>query len=158
MLWLSSGELVLRVEDEAEFDYKLRGKAWKVYWLLLKSGRPMSVREVERALHFSSPSVANHHLEQLRQLGLVERQKIGGNYILVSEVKIGVLRHFVKLGRLMFPRYFFYALFSSAFYIAYLTILLQSFSRENLFIISFGAVITLIFWYEAIRFWRLKPF
>ncbi len=146
------------LDDEAEFDYKLRGKAWKVYWLLLKNGRPMSVREVERALRFSSPSVANHHLEQLRQLGLVQRQKVGGNYTLVSEVKIGVLRHFVKLGRLMFPRYFFYAIFSSIFYIAYLTILLQGFTRENLFIIAFGAVVTIIFWYEAIRFWRLKPF
>ncbi|MGD2066871.1 MAG: hypothetical protein PVI43_06870 [Candidatus Bathyarchaeota archaeon] len=145
-------------EDEAEFEYKLRGKAWKVYWLLLKKGCPMSVRDVEKALRFSSPSVAQHHLEQLRQLGLVQRQKIGGNYILVSEVKIGVLRHFVKLGRLMFPRYFFYAIFSSAFYIAYITILMQDLTRENLFILSFGAIVTLIFWYEAIRFWRLKPF
>jgi predicted DNA-binding transcriptional regulator len=150
--------LMVQEEDETEFDYKLRGKAWKVYWLLLRNGRPMSVREVERALHFSSPSVAHHHLEQLSQLGLVQRQKIGGNYTLVSEVKIGVLRHFIKLGRLMFPRYFFYALFSTAFYIAYLIILLQSFTRENLFIISFGAIVTIIFWYEAIRFWRLKPF
>lgn len=145
------------MEDESELDYKLRGKAWKVYWLLLKNGRPMSVREVERALHFSSPSVAHHHLEQLRQLGLVKKQEIGGEYNLVSEVKIGVLRHFVKLGRLMFPRYFFYALFSSVFYIAYVTIILQGFTRENLFIISFGAIVTIIFWYEALRFWRLKP-
>jgi len=146
------------MDDETEFDYKLRGKAWKVYWLLLKSGRPMSVREVEKALRFSSPSVAHHHLEQLRQLGLVQRQKIGGEYVLVSEVKIGVLRHFVKLGRLMFPRYVFYAIFSSAFYIAYIRLLMQDFTRENLFIISFGAIVTIIFWYEAIRFWRLKPF
>jgi DNA-binding transcriptional ArsR family regulator len=145
-------------KDEEEFDYKLRGKAWKVYWLLLKNGQPMSVREVERALGFSSPSVAQHHLEQLRQLGLVRKEKIGGNYNLVSKVKIGVLRHFVKLGRLMFPRYFFYALFSSAFYIAYLTTLIQSFTRENLFIIAFGAIVVIIFWYEALRFWRLKPF
>ena len=145
-------------KDETEFDYKLRGKAWKVYWLLLRTGRDMSVREIEKALHFSSPSVAFHHLEQLCQLGLVEKQKIGGNYKLVGEVKIGVLRHFVKLGRLMFPRYFFYAIFSSAFYIAYLTILIQSVTTESLFIISFGAIVTIIFWYEAIRFWRLKPF
>lgn len=118
----------------------------------------MSVREVEKALRFSSPSVAQHHLEQLRQMGLVQRQKAEGNYILVSEVRIGVLRHFVKLGKLMFPRYFFYAIFSSAFYVAYLTLLMQDLTRENLFILSFGAIVTLIFWYEAIRFWRLKPF
>ena len=145
-------------EDETEFDYKLRGKAWNVYWLLLKNGHPMSVREVEKALRFSSPSVAQHHLEQLRQIGLVQKENVGGNYRLVSEVKIGVLRHFIKLGRLVFPRYFFYALFSSAFYITYLTMFLENFTRENLFIISFGAIVSVIFWYEAIRVWRLKPF
>jgi len=118
----------------------------------------MSVREVQRALRFSSPSVANHHLEQLRQLGLVQRQDIGGTYSLVSEVKIGVLRHFVKLGRLIFPRYFFYAVFSTASYIVYLTMLVQSFTRENLFITLFGAIVSAIFWYEALRVWRLKPF
>ena len=145
-------------EDETEFDYKLRGKAWNVYWLLLKNGHPMSVREVEKALRFSSPSVAQHHLEQLRQIGLVQKENVGGNYSLVSEVKIGVLRHFIKLGRLVFPRYFFYALFSSAFYITYLTMFLENLTRENLFIISFGAIVSVIFWYEAIRVWRLKPF
>lgn len=141
-----------------ELDYKLRGKAWNVYWLLLRSGREMSVREIEKALHFSSPSIAFHHLEQLCQLGLVEKQKIGGNYKLVSEVKIGVLRHFVKLGRLIFPRYFFYAVFSSSFYIAYLTLLMKTVTTESLFVIAFGAIISIIFWYEALRFWRLKPF
>ncbi|MEM3700250.1 MAG: ArsR family transcriptional regulator [Candidatus Bathyarchaeia archaeon] len=145
-------------EDEAKFEYALRGKDWKVYWLLLKNGRPMSVREVQRALHFSSPSVAQHHLEQLRELGLVQKHDIGGHYSLVSEVKIGVLRHFVKLGRILFPRYFFYAVFSTTFYVAYLLFLMQGFTRENLFIIFFGAIISAIFWYEAIRIWSLKPF
>jgi len=148
----------LQAKDESEFEYALKGKAWKVYWLLLKSGRPMSVREVQRALRFSSPSVAQHHLEQLRQLGLVQRQDVGGAYSLVAEVKIGVLRHFVKLGRLMFPRYFFYAVFSTASYIVYLTMLMQSFTRENLFITLFGAIVSAVFWYEALRVWRLKPF
>ena len=148
----------MRREDEPELDYMLRGKAWNVYWLLLKSGHAMSVREVAKALRFTSPSVANHHLEQLRQIGLVQREEIGGNYTLVSEVKIGVLRHFVKLGRLMFPRYVFYALFSSAFYITYLTLFLERFTQGSLFVIAFGAIISVILWYEAIRFWRLKPF
>lgn len=152
------GCLLLQLENESELDYMLKGKAWKVYWLLLKSGHSMSVREVAKALRFSSPSVANHHLEQLCQIGLVRKEDIGGNYALVSEVKIGVLRHFVKLGRLMFPRYIFYALFSSVFYIAYLTLFLESYTRESLFVIAFGAIISIILWYEAIRFWRLKPF
>jgi biotin operon repressor len=147
----------LAIEDETKLEYSLRGKAWKVYWILLKNGRPMSVREVQRTLHYSSPSVAQHHLEQLRDLGLVTKENIGGHYALVGEVKIGVLRHFVKLGRLLFPRYFFYAVFSTAFYIAFLTTL-QDLSRQSLFIILFGAAVSAIFWYEAVRVWRMRPF
>ena len=150
--------LSLSSEDEKRLEYELRGKAWRVYWLLLKTGRPVSVREVQRALHYSSPSVAQHHLEQLRNLGLVDKQNVGGDYALVGEVKIGVLRHFVKLGRLLFPRYFFYALFSTTFYLAYLIMLVQAWTRENIFIAVFGAVVTIIFWVEAVRIWRLRPF
>jgi len=92
----------LNPDQGNDIEYALRGKAWKVYWYLLKTGAPQSVREVQRALRFSSPSVANHHLEQLRELGLVEKQELGGHYFLVNEVKIGVLRHYVKLGKLLF--------------------------------------------------------
>jgi DNA-binding transcriptional ArsR family regulator len=148
----------LNTEGQVELEYALRGKAWKVYWFLLKKGQPASVREVQRSLHFSSPSVASHHLEQLRELGLVQKQEIGGQYSLVSEVKIGVLRHYVKLGRLLFPRYFFYAVFSTVFYVAYLALLLREFTRDNLFITAFGAIVCAIFWYEAYRVWTMRPY
>lgn len=148
----------LNAVDETELEYALRGKAWKVYWFLLKNGQPAGVREVQRALHFSSPSIAFHHLEQLKELGLVEKQEVGGHYALVGEVKIGVLRHYVKLGKLLFPRFFFYALFSTVFYVSYLALMVHSFSRDNLFIISFGFIVCSIFWYEAYRVWGMRPF
>jgi hypothetical protein len=88
----------------------------------------------------------------------VQKNDVGGDYSLISEVKIGVLRHFVKFGRIMFPRYFFYAVFSTAFYIFYILALMQGFTRENLFILLFGAVVSAIFWYEAVRVWSLRPF
>ncbi len=148
----------LNAEQENDLEYALRGKAWKVYWHLLKTGSPQSVREVQRALHFSSPSVAHHHLEQLRELGLVEKQDVGGHYLLVNDVKIGVLKHYVKLGKLLFPRYFFYALFSTTVYLAFIALFMQGFSRETLFILAFGAVTTVIFWAEALRVWSLRPY
>jgi len=83
---------------------------------------------------------------------------VGGDYSLTSEVKIGVLRHFVKLGRLLFPRYFFYAVFSTVFYGSYLLVLMQGLSRESLFIVIFGAIVSAIFWYEAARVWSQRPF
>jgi predicted DNA-binding transcriptional regulator len=148
----------LNAGEETALEYALRGKDWKVYWLLLRNSRPMTVREVQRMLRFSSPSVAMHHLEQLRTLGLVRKEDVGGTYLLVSEVKIGVLRHFVKLGKLLFPRYFFYAVFSTTFYIFYAFALMRGFTRENLFILSFGAIVVAIFWYEALRVWSLRPY
>lgn len=145
-------------QSETELEYALRGKAWKVYWFLLKNGNPASVREVQRALHFSSPSVAHHHLEQLRELGLVEKQEVGGHYVLVGDVKIGVFRHYVKLGKLLFPRYFFYAAFSTTFFLAYLLLFVQSLTRESIFGILFGAIVCAIFWYEAYRVWSMRPY
>jgi len=35
---------------------------------------------------------------------------------------------------------------------------MQGFTRENLFILSFGAIVTAIFWYEAARVWSLRPY
>lgn len=146
------------MENGHELEYELHGKTWKVYLLLLKSGRPMSVREVQKALRLSSPSLAEYHLERLRDLGLVQKQSVGGRYFLVEEVKIGLLRHFVKLGRLLFPRYFFYAVFSTTLYVVYLTSIMQGFSQESLFITVSWAIISGMLWYEAYRIWSLRPF
>ena len=144
--------------DAADLEYSLRGKAWQVYWFLLKNSNAAGVREVQRALHFSSPSIAFHHLEQLRELGLVQKEEASGRYSLVGEVKIGVLRHYVKLGRLLFPRYFFYALFSTVFFALYMAVLFDGFTRDNLFILSFGSIVCSVFWYEAYRVWSMRPF
>jgi hypothetical protein len=145
-------------EDERKLEFELRGKSWEVYWLLLKNSCPMSVREVQKVLRFSSPSVAQHHLDRLCELKLAKKESVGGTYILVNEVRIGVLRHFIKLGKMLFPRYFFYAVFSTTFYIIYMTLLMRSLSPENLSIAFFGAIVSVIFWYEATRIWRSKPF
>ncbi|MEM1725734.1 MAG: hypothetical protein QXH85_01215 [Candidatus Bathyarchaeia archaeon] len=102
--------------------------------------------------------MAQHHLEQLRELGLVAKQDVGGHYVLVEEVKIGILRHFVKLGRMLFPRYLFYAIFSTTLLILYFILIMQSFTRESLFIMVFGLAATAIFWYETMRVWSMKPF
>jgi len=141
-----------------ELEYALRGKAWKVYWFLLKSGHPVGVREVQKALHFSSPSIAHHHLEQLTSLGLAKKQDVGNYYTLVGEVKIGVLRHYVRLGKVLFPRYFFYALFSTSMYLIFLLFFMQRISRESVFVVFSGAIVCIIFWYEAYRFWSLRPY
>ena len=95
--------------DSSHIEAELRGKTQPVYWYFVRRGdERIGVRSVQRALNFSSPSVASHHLEKLRRLGLLSKNSIG-EYILVGDLKL-----FVRLGRLMVPRYIYYAvLFTS---------------------------------------------
>jgi hypothetical protein len=36
--------------------------------------------------------------------------------------------------------------------------LMHGFTRENLFVLLFGAIVSVIFWYETVRVWSLRPF
>ncbi|RLI19570.1 hypothetical protein DRO49_00220, partial [Candidatus Bathyarchaeota archaeon] len=92
--------------DEDLIEAELKGKTLLVYLYLLRSRRStVGVREVQRALGFSSPSVAAYHLNKLRELGLVE--SVRGDYRLSRLVKVGVLRRFIAIRGLLLPRLLF---------------------------------------------------
>ncbi len=136
---------------------QLKGKTLLVYWFLLKTpGSSIGVREIQRTLGFSSPSVAAHHLEKLLSLGLVDKT-LRGEYILKEEVKVGVLRFFTRLGRFLIPRYLFYSVWFSTMLIIYLTLYGQSGGVHNIIAIMFGVLACSILWYETLRLWREKP-
>lgn len=136
-----------------EIETQLKGKTLLVYWFLLRSGDPVGVRGIQRGLSMSSPSVAAHHLDKLKELGIVN-QDAYDRYYLSEKVEVGVLQVFSKVGRFMLPRYSFYATFFTTLLILYL---IFSFSALNIFAISFGIVGCLIFWYESLRIWRRRP-
>ncbi len=49
--------------SDRELEAELRGKTFRVYAYMLMRGKPSyGVREIQRALGFSSPSVAAYHL------------------------------------------------------------------------------------------------
>ena len=93
----------------------LSDTALRIYLLLIREGRPMSIREVQRALGLSSPGQVHHHLERLRGLGLVVRTPEG--YKAVR--KNGVVEGAVILWSNVVPRSAFYLGFSAAFALAY---------------------------------------
>jgi predicted DNA-binding transcriptional regulator len=142
--------------DEAYIESELKGKTLLVYMYMLKEpNEPVGVREVQRELGFSSPSVSSYHLNKLQDLGLVENER--GDYILVKEVKVGVLKQFVTLGGVMLPRYLFYAVLMTTMLI---TFLIQSPllpTIETITTIVMGIVPSIILWYETIRLWRERP-
>lgn len=144
--------------DLAFLESELKGKTLLVYWHLLKSpGLKVGVREVQRKLGFSSPSVAVYHLEKLMSLGLVEKT-ITSDYVLVSEVKTGLLRFFTRLGRFLIPRYLFYSVWFTTMLISYIIFYGQSFCIHNIAALIFGFSASSILWFETVRLWREKPF
>lgn len=135
-------------------DYELRGKTLQVYLYLLRHGKAVGVREIQKELGFSSPSVAFHHLDKLINLGIIERDEYE-RYVLARKVDSGILHSFVNIAGLTLPRLGFYAAFFSTVAVAYLVT-----NRE---VLDLYAVIgtlggALVFWYEAWRVWRRKPF
>ena len=146
--------------DLAVIESKLKGNTLLVYWHLLKSpSSRVGVRQIQRSLHLSSPSVAAHHLDKLLSLGLVDKSKTG-EYFLVQEVKVGLLRFFTRLGRFLVPRYLFYSVWLStmlAFYLIFYGFRWPT-SVHNVAAIIFGALASFILWFETIRLWREKPF
>lgn len=141
--------------DEELLEAELKGKTLIVYLYLLRSRKnTVGVREVQRALGFSSPSVAAYHLNKLRELGLVE--SIRGDYRLTRLVKVGVLRRFIAIRGLLLPRLLFYAVLVTSMLITYLAQYPQL-TRRNVAAIVLGLVPAIILWYETLKTWREKP-
>jgi hypothetical protein len=136
----------------------LKGKTLIVYWYMLQQpSHAVGVREVQRALGFSSPSIAVHHLEKLQDLGLISK-KGTGEYILEGEVKVGILRFFTRMGRFLVPRYFFYSVLFSTMLAVYFTITILDHVTPSFYTLMFGLIAAIIFWVETFRLWRAKPF
>ncbi len=141
--------------EEKKIESELKGKTLQLYWYMLKSGNSsVGVREVQRALKFSSPRLAAYHLEKLEALGLVENKQ--GEYFLVREVKVGVLKHFLRFGRFLLPRYVFYAAMFTTFLI-YVLVKFEEVSTYSVVALILSVLGSVIFWYETIRTWRQKP-
>jgi hypothetical protein len=142
--------------DDAHIESELKGKTLLVYMHILKSRQDtVGVREVQRTLGFSSPSVAAYHLQKLQDLGLIENAY--GDYRLIKEVKVGVLRSFVSLGGIMLPRYLFYAVLVTSMLVTFLVQFPFNTTREYITTLVMGLVPAVIFWYETVKIWREKP-
>jgi DNA-binding transcriptional ArsR family regulator len=142
--------------DEAIIESELKGKTLIVYMYIIRVNQPsVGVREVQRALGFSSPSVSAYHLNKLKDLGLVE--SIRGDYSLIRMVKVGVLKQFVTFGGIMLPRYLFYAVLMTTMLVTYVLQFPMEPTRQNITTLIMGAVPAIILWYETARIWRDRP-
>jgi len=145
------------VEPELDkIESRLKGNTLRLYWHMVKIGKPVSINDVQKKLSLSSPGLVAYHLNKLVELGLVE--KILGEYKLSENVRVGVLRSFVRLWGLMIPRYVFYAVFFTVLSSIFVLFFMKPFSIQSSFAVVACVVSAAIFWYEALRVWRGRPF
>ena len=142
--------------QKGKVDKELKGNTLRVYVYALKT-RKVGVREVQRALGLSNPSLAQYHLNKLHDLGLVREEN--GEYEVATEVKVDVMRDLLRIGTLLIPRFVFYAIFFSVL-TAYLTAIGLTVYAGIMIVpwfIILAASASAVFWYETILAWRSSP-
>lgn len=98
----------------------LRGTTLRVYWFMLKSGRPLRLSDIQKNLRLSSPSLAQYHIKKLQEMGLVN-EKQEGYY--VEKV---VIRSFFKVRNVVLPIQVFFVAFFGLTFVALLVLLLRT--------------------------------
>ena len=123
----------------------LTGNTAQVYRYAIKMGKPVGVREVQKALNLSSPRLASYHLEKLEEAGLLKQTRDG---FIVDRL---VLENFVRVYRLLVPKYFIYFTFFAAAML-FQVILFTPFemTREYLFATAILTIATAYFGYETV--------
>lgn len=144
-------------EEVGEVESQLRGNTLRVYWYILSQNEPVGVREVQRAIGMSSPSVASHHLSKLVDLELVEK-KPDNSYEMKRFVKVGVLRNFIEFRGRFLPRYVFIAVFFTAYLLAYVVFTTVAWPGvfDRLIAITVGLLAAILAWWETYRLWKVK--
>jgi len=133
---------------------EIRGNTLKVYLYLLKYG-PSELRDIQRGVSLSSPSLASYHLGKLSEAGFAG-QDANGKYFAIKEASTKVLEGYSQVGRAIVPQLFLFTLL--------FTILAVFFSYEAyynsgfiLYLIAVCIAMVLVFWFETIRLWRRIP-
>jgi hypothetical protein len=92
-------------------------------------------------------------LEKLRELGVVRKDE-HGRYGPVEKVTPSQFRMFLRIGKIILPRFIFYAVFFSAALVMYIIQSSSSGLETNVMALVFGISAAVVFVYEAIRIWR----
>jgi DNA-binding transcriptional ArsR family regulator len=115
---------------------------------LLKAKKPLGIREIQRALNLSSPSVAQYHLLKLEHAGLVKKEM--GDYV-INKV---LLESCIKISRFIVPIYLFYSVLALVILLIQVTFLRPDFLyREYYFSVLASILFLGIFCYETVKIW-----
>ena len=124
----------------------LVGTTLTVYRYLYRMGKPQGIRDVQKGLEMSSPSVAQYHVKKLLQAGLIREEE--GGYV----VDKNVFENVIRIRRSVIPIQVAYAVFFSTMLVA-LFVLFRPDSATPLFLFALVAIslAVILFAYQAFK-------
>jgi hypothetical protein len=130
---------------------EIKGNTLKVYLYLLKHG-PSELRDIQRGVGLSSPSLASYHLGKLSESGFVTQNEYGV-YSDVKESSDKVLEGYARIGSAVVPQFFFFALLFTILivFFSFATFYLSGFTP---YLVAVSIAMVIVFWYETLRLWR----
>ena len=141
--------------DEKE-SVDISGSTLLVYYYLLKNGQECGVREIQRALGFSSSSSAHYHLEKLAHKGILTKDAYG-NYKINDEVKVRLIERFFVFHGHMFPKQLLYAATTTSMCLFFTLFFWNSLTLTVILALLPGVVASGILWYDAAKLWSSLP-
>ncbi len=130
---------------------EITGNTLRTYLYLVTHG-PCELREVQRGLGLSTPSLASYHLSRLMEAGYAKQDE-EGRYIAIREASTEILQGYSRVGNTLVPQLFFFTVL--------FTILIAFFSYEATLSMSFvpllvatSLAMVILLWYETLRLWR----
>ena len=140
--------------DEGELDRQVAGEynTLRVYLYMLKA-KVSTSRDVGKALNFSSPALAQHHLEKLSRFGLVVKNYDGSYH--VKSRSFGILKLYLRSGRWIIPRTIFFVIIFGILTAALLALTPQHSLFLLALVVSASGLAVAI--YETVRFYKVLP-
>ena len=139
----------------------LQGKALQIYWYIFTHDHA-GIREIQKALNFSSPGTVSYQITKLLEAGVISKSSEEGKYSLNEEIKIGVLKFFIRIGNRVIPRISLYLIIYALGFIVYFILAVISGNEfitdpVSLFLLIFLILGMVIFILESLKIRKLKP-
>jgi len=134
----------------------ISGNTLTVYFYLLKKKQTCGVREIQRALGFSSPSSAYYHLEKLAHNNILTKDPYG-NYKINGEAKVRLIDRFFVVRGFVFPKQLIYATATTLMCLFFTLLFWKSFTPTVLLALLPGVVASIILWYDAAMLYSSLP-
>jgi hypothetical protein len=127
-----------------------------IYFYVLRKRQGCGVREVQRAMGFSSSSTAHYHLERLVNRGILTKDAYG-KYRINENARIEVLSRFFLFRGWVFPKALFYATVTTGMTVFLVLLLWNAITLTTVLALLPAVLSSGIFWYDTVQLWLRLP-